>query len=44
MSSLRAAPKKPAILLEVEGEEGVDVAKKMSEAYARLESAAVEAE
>ena len=44
MSSLRAAPKTPAILLEVEGEEGVDVAKKMSEAYARLESAAVEAE
>ena len=44
MQSLRAAPNTPAILLEVEGDEGVDVAKKMSEAYARLEAAAVSAD
>jgi sugar phosphate isomerase/epimerase len=40
MTSLRAAPNKPVLLLEVEGAEGVDVAKKMAEAYSKLESAA----
>ena len=44
MQSLRAAPNAPALLLEIEGVEGVDVAKKMAEAYGMLESAAVEAE
>src|SRR5215467_704672 len=44
MQSLSAAPKAPAVLLEVEGEEGADVAKKMAEAYDRLERAAVPAE
>jgi sugar phosphate isomerase/epimerase len=39
MQSLRAAPNTPAILLEVEGDEGTDVAKKMAEAYSRLEAA-----
>jgi sugar phosphate isomerase/epimerase len=43
MQSLAAAPQAPAVLLEVEGEEGMDVAKKMAEAYARLEEAAVAA-
>jgi sugar phosphate isomerase/epimerase len=40
---LRTAANAPALLLEVEGEEGVDVAKKMSETYGMLEAAAVEA-
>ncbi len=44
MQSLRAAPHAPALLLEVEGEEGVDVTGKMSEAYGKLEAAAVAAE
>jgi sugar phosphate isomerase/epimerase len=44
MTSLRAAPNQPAILLEVEGDEGVDVAKKMAENYAKLEAAALPAE
>jgi sugar phosphate isomerase/epimerase len=44
MQSLRAAPNSPALLLEVEGEEGVNVSKKMAEAYGMLENAAVEAE
>jgi sugar phosphate isomerase/epimerase len=44
MTSLLAAPNTPAILLEVEGDEGVDVAKKMAEAYSRLEAAAVATE
>jgi len=44
MQSLSAAPKAPAVLLEVEGEEGADVAKKMAEAYKRLEDAGVAAE
>jgi sugar phosphate isomerase/epimerase len=41
MQSLRAAPHAPALLLEVEGEEGMDVAGKMTETYGKLESAAV---
>ncbi len=41
MQSLRAAPQAPALLLEVEAEEGVDIAGKMSEVYGMLEAAAV---
>jgi sugar phosphate isomerase/epimerase len=41
MQSLRAAPHSPALLLEVEGEEGTDLAGKMTEAYGKLEAAAV---
>jgi sugar phosphate isomerase/epimerase len=44
MQSLRTAPHEPALLLEVEGEEGLDVAGKLSEAYAGLEVAAVTTE
>jgi sugar phosphate isomerase/epimerase len=44
MQSLASAPQAPAVLLEVEGEEGMDVAGKMAEAYKRLEAAAVTAE
>lgn len=44
MQSLRDAPHAPALLLEVEGVEGVDVAGKMVEAYGKLEAAAVEAQ
>jgi sugar phosphate isomerase/epimerase len=43
MQSLRGAAHSPALLLEVEGDEGVDVSKKMSEAYGKLEAAAAEA-
>jgi sugar phosphate isomerase/epimerase len=41
MQALQAAAHAPALLMELEGEEGVDVAGKMSEAYNRLEAAAV---
>jgi sugar phosphate isomerase/epimerase len=41
MQALRSAAHSPALLLEVEGEEGVDVAAKMAEAYSKLEAAAV---
>lgn len=44
VQSLRAAPHAPALLLEVEGEEDMDVAGKMTEAYGKLESASVAAE
>jgi sugar phosphate isomerase/epimerase len=44
MQSLRTAPHAPALLLEVEGEEDLDVARKLSEAYSKLEAAAVAAE
>jgi sugar phosphate isomerase/epimerase len=44
MQSLQTAAHAPALLLEVEGEEGLDVAGKMTEAYAKLEAAAVAAE
>jgi len=44
MQSLQSAPHAPALLMEIEGQDGVDVAKKMSETYTRLEAAAVEAE
>jgi sugar phosphate isomerase/epimerase len=43
MQSLRRAAQSPALLLEVEGDEGVDVPKKMAEAYEKLEAAGVEA-
>ncbi|HLW51749.1 MAG TPA: sugar phosphate isomerase/epimerase family protein [Candidatus Angelobacter sp.] len=44
MQSLRTAPNAPALLLEIEDYQGTDVAKKMTEAYGMLESAAVEAQ
>ncbi len=44
MQSLRSSRHVPALLMELEGEDGVDVAGKMSEAYNRLEAAAVAAE
>src|SRR5215467_11440578 len=43
MQSLQSAPQAPALLMELEGVEGLDVARKMSEAYAKLEAAAVAA-
>ena len=43
MQALRAAPQVPALLLEIEGQEGIDVAGKMQEAYKMLETAAVPA-
>lgn len=43
MQSLRSLPDPPALLLEIEAYEGADVAKKMADAYAMLESAAVSA-
>jgi sugar phosphate isomerase/epimerase len=42
--SLSPLQKKPALLMEIEGEEGVDVAGKMTEAYSKLEAAAVSVE
>jgi sugar phosphate isomerase/epimerase len=36
---LRAAPQVPALLLEIQGEEGIDLSGKMAEAYKKLESA-----
>ncbi|HWZ44753.1 MAG TPA: sugar phosphate isomerase/epimerase family protein [Candidatus Saccharimonadales bacterium] len=39
MQLLRTAPSAPALLLEIEGEEGIDVSRKMAEAYKKLESA-----
>jgi sugar phosphate isomerase/epimerase len=36
---LRTAPQVPALLLEIEGEEGIDLSGKMAEAYKKLESA-----
>src|SRR5215467_951763 len=44
MQSLRAAPQVPPLLMEIEGEEGVNVAEKMTEAYKMLEAAEVAAE
>jgi sugar phosphate isomerase/epimerase len=43
MQALRAAPQVPALLLEIEGQPGMDVAAKMQEAYKMLETAAVTA-
>ncbi|HWG48821.1 MAG TPA: sugar phosphate isomerase/epimerase family protein [Candidatus Acidoferrales bacterium] len=42
MQSLRNAPHSPAVLMEIEGEEGLDVSGKMAEAYKKLETATVE--
>lgn len=44
MQSLRAATHQPALLLEIEGTEGMDVPGKMAEAYRKLESVGVGAE
>jgi sugar phosphate isomerase/epimerase len=42
--SLRSAPHAPAMLLEIEGEEGMDVPGKMASAFGKLEEAGVAAE
>lgn len=44
MQAIASAPQVPALLLELEGEDGVDVAAKMAETYKKLETAAVPAE
>lgn len=44
MQSLRNASQAPALLLEIEGEEGMDVPGKMAEAFGKLENAGVAAE
>ncbi|HZD93482.1 MAG TPA: TIM barrel protein [Candidatus Sulfotelmatobacter sp.] len=44
MQSLRSAPHAPAMLLEIEGEEGLDVSGKMASAFGKLEEAGVAAE
>lgn len=41
IQSLRAAPHAPALLMEIEGQEGVNVSSKMAEAYKMLEEAVV---
>lgn len=41
MQSLRSAPQGPALLLEIEGKEGMNVSAKMAETYKLLEGAAV---
>jgi sugar phosphate isomerase/epimerase len=42
MQALQSAPQVPALVMEIEGEEGVDVAAKMAAAFKKLETAAVE--
>jgi sugar phosphate isomerase/epimerase len=44
IQSLRAAPHAPALLMEIEGQDGVNISGKMAEAYKALESAAVSAD
>jgi hypothetical protein len=44
MQSLRSAPHAPALVMEIAGGEGVDVAAKMTESYRLLEDAAVAVE
>jgi sugar phosphate isomerase/epimerase len=44
MQSLRAATHAPALLLEIEVEDGADLATRMAETYGKLEAAAVAAE
>jgi sugar phosphate isomerase/epimerase len=44
MQSLRKAPRTPPLLLEIEGDESVDVAAKMAEVYSKLEKETVNAE
>lgn len=39
MRLLRAAPQAPAMLMEIEGEEGIDLSARMAEAYKKLEAA-----
>lgn len=41
IQSLRAAPHAPALLMEIEGQEGVNISAKMAEAYKMLEEAVV---
>jgi hypothetical protein len=43
MQSLRTAPGAPALLLEIEGAEGMDIPGRMAEVYGKLESAGVAA-
>ncbi len=43
MELLRSASQVPALLMEIEGADGVDVPGKMAEAYQKLESASVQA-
>lgn len=43
IQSLRTAPHAPALLMEIEGQEGVEVSRKMMEGYKLLESAAIAA-
>ena len=43
MQAIASAPQVPALLLELEGEDGVDVAARMAETYKKLETAAVPA-
>lgn len=44
MQSLRGASQAPAMLLEIEGAEGIDVSAKMAEVYGKLENEGVAAE
>lgn len=44
MQSLRGVPQSPALLLEIEGEEGMDVPRKMAEVFGKLENSGVAAE
>jgi sugar phosphate isomerase/epimerase len=44
MQSLRGRARAPALLLEIEGAEGMDISGKMAEVYGKLESAGVAAE
>ncbi|HLJ86742.1 MAG TPA: sugar phosphate isomerase/epimerase family protein [Candidatus Angelobacter sp.] len=43
MRMLRSAPHEPALLMELEGEEGIDLPGKMAGAFKKLETAVVEA-
>lgn len=43
VQALCSAPQAPALLLEIEGEEGMDVAAKMAQAYKKLETAVIAA-
>jgi sugar phosphate isomerase/epimerase len=44
MQLLRSAPHNPALLMEIEGQEGVDASSKMAEAFKKLESIAAPVE
>lgn len=43
MQAFRSAPQRPALMLEIEGAEGIDVAARMAETYRKLEPAGVAA-